>query len=105
LDCPNITTITIKELEQIDQITLETNEEDEEMEEEAIVLALNVHQLLILQMILHAMEDSKEESQRKHIFRLQYAIQCKVHSLITDRGCCANIGPIHLIEKLILPSF
>jgi len=47
---------------------LETSEKNEEMKEDAIILAPNEGELLVLQRILYAMEGSREEGQREHVF-------------------------------------
>ena len=83
---------------------LEATKENKEEEEEEIILAPNVGELLVLQWILHAKEGSREENQREHIFHYRCTIQGKVCSLIADEGSCTNVASTHLVIKLNLPT-
>ena len=95
-DCPNRRVLTLNEIEEIDHFSSKLAEE----EEAATVLAPDVGELLVLQRILHA----KEESQREHIFHSRCTIQGKVCSFIVDRGSCTNVASTQLVSKLNLPT-
>jgi len=71
---------------------------------QGIVLPSEVGELLLLKRILHAVEGSKEESQREHICHSWCTIQGKICSLIIDEGNSANVVSIHLVDKLELPT-
>jgi len=74
------------------------------MEEQAIVLAPDVEEMLVLRRLLHNMEGPQEEDQWEHILHSWCTIQSKVCSLIIDGGNGTNTGSINLINKLKLPT-